>query len=202
MEKNELIQSGILEEYVLGLSSPEKKLLVEQMAEEHQDIADLLGEMRGAMDKCCDRAKDPPPGTAKRRMLASIAMHSDRETLTGVPHLANSKSKSEWSPMLVASLAGIGIVCCMSLFYWWKGKVVQNELQRVSSERDFIREKHKSLMDQYAVASTLLNLVNDHNTMQFQMLGTDISPEACATLYINPKEKMTVLGLIDPAKSG
>lgn len=172
--------------------------MIEQMASEHQDIAHLLSEMRGAMDNYCHRLRDASPGTAKRRVLKSLARNSALESSTIVTDLPGGKhQRIRWSRAIAISLTALGAIMCMTLIYWWYSQNVQSEISALSAEKDSLQEKHESLMGKFVEVNSMLELVKDHTTIPVRLTGTDISPDACATLYINANYEVAALSLLE-----
>lgn len=105
MTKNELVKSGILEQYVLGLCTKEEEELVERMAAEDNDLKLLLQEMKGTVSHCC--SKRLGKHEAKHRVMRKSTGKGEHLKLAH-----KIKHKSFWGTAgpLVAILAGIALV--------------------------------------------------------------------------------------------
>ncbi len=105
MTKNELVESGILEQYVLGLCTREEEELVQRMAAEDKEIKILLQEMKGTVSHCC--SKRLGKHQAKHRVMRKAPGNGEHLKLA---HTLKYKTFWNTAGPLVAILAGIALV--------------------------------------------------------------------------------------------
>ena len=105
MTKNELVASGILEQYVLGLCTKEEEELVERMAAEDKELNLLLQEMKGTVSHCC--SKRLGKHEAKHRLMPKMPAKGDHLKLA---HTLRQKNFWNTAGPLVAILAGVVLV--------------------------------------------------------------------------------------------
>ncbi|MFC5409559.1 hypothetical protein ACFPMF_09590 [Larkinella bovis] len=76
MDIRHYIDSGILEAYLLGLTSEEEQNEVEQMKLRHPEISAALNEIEIRIESCClENAVPPPPGAWD--VIQARTSHSD-----------------------------------------------------------------------------------------------------------------------------
>ncbi len=91
MDVNELISSGLLEIYCLGLATPEERDFIEDMASRHDEIKLEIDQITTALEEKMAGEKSAPPGLKDKVML------SLEGTALGLPPLLSSiTSKDEW----------------------------------------------------------------------------------------------------------
>ena len=64
MDKERFLKTGLLEQYVLGLTTPEEDLEVERYAESFPEIQSEIDSMRSAMEEYARQYSIPPPSQA------------------------------------------------------------------------------------------------------------------------------------------
>jgi mannose-6-phosphate isomerase-like protein (cupin superfamily) len=72
MNLTEYIQSGLLEMYVLGLTSPEETHEVEQMSASHKEIREEIEKISEHLERYAAANSKAPPLTVKPMLLATI----------------------------------------------------------------------------------------------------------------------------------
>ena len=105
MTKNELVASGILEQYVLGLCTKEEEELVERMVAEDKELSLLLQEMKGTVSHCC--SKRLGKHEAKHRLMPKVPAKGDHLKLA---HTLKQRNFWNTAGPLVAILAGVVLV--------------------------------------------------------------------------------------------
>ena len=105
MTKNELVASGILEQYVLGLCTKEEEELVDRMASEDRELRLLLSEMKGTISHCC--SKRLGKHEAKHRVLSNNEVKPNHLRLA---HTLRKKSFWNTAGPVMAILAGCVLV--------------------------------------------------------------------------------------------
>ena len=99
MDKHEIIQSGLLEEYVLGIISPRERDMVEALIEQDQEVAAMVEEMKGAMRHYCKSIVKTPPLDAKSKMINRInkLAESQVKQINSGQHVSIWRRLGPWS---------------------------------------------------------------------------------------------------------
>ncbi len=129
MKKHELIESGLLEAYVLGLSSEDEKRLVEDMAAQHGDVAKMIEDMKSGMLDYCQCARKPF-STIQQRLSANP------------DHLLTKSPTGHRSRLILSTLGSVALLTSIFL-----ALIVVNQKNRLHGlERDLAlaaQEKHQ-----------------------------------------------------------
>lgn len=98
MNAKELIESGIIELYCLGIASKEEKLLVEQLAEEDLLLKEEIAAVNDALaNYAVSVSSVSPPQNLKQKILSSIQSPVSTALLSNFPPILTSKSTTvEW----------------------------------------------------------------------------------------------------------
>ena len=103
MDLREFIESGILENYVLGLASAEERREVEQMAQAHPEVKEALLAIEEDLTDYARSQAPPMPEGLREKILQRI----DAEGSAG-PASPKSPAVGSW-PMAVAVLLLAGL---------------------------------------------------------------------------------------------
>lgn len=88
MDLQTYISSGILESYVLGLTSPEENQEIEVLASEHEIIRQEIASIRDAMEIYASQFSQTPPPSLRDKVLKQLDELEKEENATSAP-LAN-----------------------------------------------------------------------------------------------------------------
>ena len=79
MDTKAYIASGIIESYVLGLSSAEETVELEQLCTQYEDIRNAVDEFAAMMETQAFNNAVPPPPTVKGKVMHAIADENEKE---------------------------------------------------------------------------------------------------------------------------
>ncbi len=172
MDKASFLESGLLEQYALGIVTPNEEREVEAHLEEFPELREELEQMRQAMEAYALNHAIPPPLDAKSQIIKDI------ETLE--KHAAPPTSASNLPSWLIAAcLTALCIACGLSL--WQINRLQKDNQSLVNGLEECSRSN-----DQYA-------LISDPSTRPFQLQGSANAPTASALVYWNPLQKKALL---------
>ncbi|MFN0274699.1 MAG: cupin domain-containing protein [Chitinophagales bacterium] len=99
MEVNDLLKSGILEMYCLGVATQEEMQLVKQYAEVHPIIRNEIASIEEALVSYAFYVHKQPSGIVKEGIINRILQ--EEASVTGLPQLLSEKSTlEEWKTYL------------------------------------------------------------------------------------------------------
>jgi anti-sigma-K factor RskA len=173
MDKEQLLESGLLEQYVLGLTTEEESQVVEELAAQHEEVRVELSLLRQAMDRYATQhgiPDIPPPPSAR---AASVTKRS------------------------FAAFWPIAAVFALS---WGVYGALQTDIMHQRA-LDW-EEKHTILLEncdkqqqtQQALADQSDFLLHRH-TQKVRLQGVAHSHDACAFAYWNPTAQKVYLDL-------
>ncbi|MEQ8702579.1 MAG: anti-sigma factor [Phaeodactylibacter sp.] len=184
MDPKTYIASGILEQYVLGKLSSEQMEEVEQNATQYPEIKEEIEAIELALEEyALLHGQTPPPG-----VLSTILQTVDERGAQ-----AQLKGKSSSRTLLVITwvlffAAALGWLYAYQQNRTWEDKVaaLSTELNTIETACDNIQEERDRLQQE-------LEFLRNPDTRNTRMNGTDLSPEAIASVFYNPASEASLL---------
>jgi anti-sigma-K factor RskA len=171
MDKASFLESGLLEQYALGIVTPAEEREVEAHLEEFPELREELEQMRQAMEAYALNHAIPPPADAKNQLFRDI------EGLEKQVAAPEPSSLPTW--LIAACLTALCIACGLSL---WQINNLHKENQTLVNGLEECSRSN----DQYA-------LISDPSTRPIQLQGSTNAPTASALVYWNPEQKKALL---------
>ncbi|TXB64114.1 anti-sigma factor [Phaeodactylibacter luteus] len=193
MNKDKFLQTGLLEQYVLGLTDEAEAREVEAYAEAYPEIAQEIKEMRGALDDYARQYAIMPPEELKSRVMKEIegsGHRSDPAPSAGqeINGSGSFSALSSWvNPILV-----IGLMCLSFLFYRGKANA-ELQLSSLSNEYSVFRQDCEEEKESLRQAQRVYASLNQPGTRPYELKGTALNPNAVAWVYLNQEEQVAYL---------
>jgi anti-sigma-K factor RskA len=175
MDKETFLESGLLEQYALGIADPAEEQVVEQMFNLHPELRQEVEDMRRAIEQYALQHAIPPPPAVKTKIQQEI------ERKTAAPQqIATTRSVSWLNVVVIGALV---VLCTLTALRMRSLQVENKNLQGqlVTCES---REK-------------IVAFLKDPQTQPMLLLGTAYAPQAAALVYWN--EEMHT-AMINPFK--
>ncbi|MFK8007837.1 MAG: anti-sigma factor, partial [Saprospiraceae bacterium] len=185
MTKEEFIKTGLCEQYVLGLTTPEESELVENMLLTYPELKGDCRGLENCMEKYARAHAIPPPATLRKSVLSKI---DEMDALEKAAR--NNISIPKWVAIsTAASLVGL----LFFSFFAWDGKSsAENEMAILSTEfQQFQKDCEQIENDKMIFASQNLFL-KDPNTTHIHLRGEN---NTLAIAYWNENKKNAYLKL-------
>ena len=182
MTKEEFLKSGLIEQHVLGLTSPEEEMVVQQFLQQHPEMQEEVEALHNAMHQYASQYAIP----------SSDAVFDETGTDT-TPVLDGPRSNSGrfWLYTLLFVFAGASM---------WLFNTNQQQQQTITQ----LEAEYAALVsycDQHEKDSRAIQALLDKTklptTKKFVVQGTSIAPQCFAVAYWNPELKE---GWLDPTK--
>lgn len=204
MDSEKILQSGILEQYVLGLVSEEESAKVEGYMVTYPEIHEKIQRLRSCMehytglhdisspDHQCKEASlsncDDLSGKARERCLSV-------ETKFGKSQKKEQLVEMQNHTRLLTALASISILffAGLSIYFYQKQASEASALAQVKQEFSELKEQHQVVVSQMQATTIDNALLKDEVTQKMNMKGVGVMPEAEVVVYYNPKERRAIL---------
>lgn len=180
MTKEEIKDSGLLEQYALGLLSEEELLTVEQHLSLFPDLKLELREIESALHMYAKAMGIAPRPELEGQIMDSIKAQSPpiRETVGKIKPMASRT----W--LVAASVLGLGLL--ISLFSLFS---LKNELNDLKSEYAVATTDCDNIVQDQNKTIELLQKLNNPDMKKHNMSATAGFPETQLFFYINPESK-------------
>lgn len=188
-EKEKILNSGILEQYALGLLEGEELEQAEQYLQQYPELKDHISGIEDAMEMIVMQNGIQPPPALRQNILNEIDRLDQVEKAT--PQLP----KSNTTPILpiLASLAAIGLVIVGFLFFN-KNQQIQNNYSQLERQYAALQER---CTEKEAIAAADRTYFLHPATQNVQLVGNTKAPEALVVVYFNEEEKKALLNVIN-----
>lgn len=182
MNKKEFLNTGLLEQYALGLMDAEEKLVVEQHLEQFPELRDELYAMQEALENYAQQYAIAPPEGIKKNILHEVA-----DTAPKIRLRKTSTSSTSWSKWL--SYAALIALTLGYLYQSNRYKQTEQELRSTSAALSSCESQNKSLQNNQQIYA----FISDVNTKPITLQGTSTHTDASAIVYWNEDRQQAFL---------
>ncbi|EDP95334.1 anti-sigma factor [Kordia algicida OT-1] len=194
-DRKTIIESGMLEMYLLGLLPDEQVTALEKMLAEDAVLAKKYAEIEQDFENVSLENAIQPPNFIKEDLFAAIQEEANVKTLPKEEKLADEQNGGKTVSFLwigiAAGIAAMFMISALWMFNQWNA--TQNDLQITQQELQTIKEQIANLEGNLKDAELLAEVVKDPNTLQYSLKGNDKIPNGFATAYINHQDKSAIV---------
>ena len=177
MEAQDIISSGLLELYVMGISSPEETRNVEAWAAQYPEVAAEIASIQSGMEAYAQTHAITPAASVKEKIFASI----NKEAAPVIPMQLRDTARSysispAWKYAAAASIILLIGSMVLNYTYYNKYKNADNDLQASRTELQQQKDLAQSMHDD-------MSHMVDKNAMDVSLKGMPDVPDAAARIY-------------------
>jgi anti-sigma-K factor RskA len=187
----EYISSGIVESYVLGLSSTEESAEFERMCAAHQEIAAARNAFEIQLEKDLQQQKMDPPRELKSRIFSEIGRDKSpiTKTLLPKPSLVPRTGFARYVAAASLILLGGSVLLNFYLFSQYKKTIAKNE--ELIAIQTQVADNNKTLQTKLSNYENAISLMQNPNMAVIKMPGVPKSPapSSLATIFWNTQSK-------------
>lgn len=189
VEKEEFLESGLLEVYIMGLSNTEEAALVERMLEKYPELYDE----KNAIELTLEDAAFANPIEPNPALFGKISNQIFQKENTSQEPKQESKllvspnrKGSYWNPLSMA--ASIGLVVCLSaIFYLYQqNKELHTASTLAKVEEVFLKGQVEELQKAQVQSSNFTNSIGQVGTRQIVLVSTQ-QKASKAIVFWNPE---------------
>jgi anti-sigma-K factor RskA len=186
-DRNTIIESGMLEMYLLGLLPDEQVAALEKMLADDAELAQKYAEIEQDFENVSLENAVQPPNFIKEDLFESIRQEYDE--VKKLP----KEAKPQTFLWIAASLAALFMITSLWMFTQWNN--TKEDLQVTQKELNDIKSQIQSLQGDLESSRLLAAIVEDPNTLQYAMKGNAKIPGGFATAYINHEAKSAIVNV-------
>jgi len=183
MDKEKFLQTGLLEQYVLGLTDEQESAEVERYANAFPEIKAEIEAMREAVEDYARQYDIMPPDELKAKLSKGAVNPEPPESLN-LRDAAAARSAARWVPWISRGIMALLVV--LSLSFYQRKVAADAEYQALSSE---YRAFQQDCARQQAKQERLYAFLNDEHTIPIRLLSTGLVAGAEAIAYFNEGRK-------------
>ena len=195
MTTKEYIESGILESYVLGITTAGESAEVERMVLEHPEIEIELEAIRGTLENYALQYEKQPPAALKGKIMAAVFEEQQplQNTRNNLVQLNNPKpQKSIFS--MAASWALLTLSVGANIFFLNNWKNSEEKVVALESKNQLFAQENKSIKASYQEEVAILQ---NADFKVIKLLGQKPSPNSKALIYFDKTKQEVYLSALD-----
>lgn len=194
MDIKTYISSGIIENYVLGLTSEEEEREVMRLQKEYPEVDEAIAAYERSLEKLANLHAVQPPVELKTKVMDAIKeqsqpeIHSDKTTKIIVRKL------NIWKRIAVAAVILFLISAGTNIFFIPKYKQYREDYMLLVANKERILAKNNALNTHLQKLKGNLQMLMNPDVKPVVMQGVNNHPGLAATVYWNKKDHQTYLG--------
>ncbi|MDX2303149.1 MAG: anti-sigma factor [Microscillaceae bacterium] len=200
MNIREYIESGIIESYVLGATSPEENEEVEKLAKNHPEIQMEIEASKVALVEYIMQFQAEPPANLKNKVMEKLAFLEEEEQEEEIRHeikriSQTSKGLQIWIPYLAAACLVLLLVSLgFNVLLYNNWQKTKKELALAESQQQILASDIKSLKANYTQVNKELAILKDpYNTYIELQSASEEAPDAKVALIWNKQTREVYL---------
>ena len=182
MNKEDIISSGLLELYALGLASPGEALQVEEWINQYPDLKLELDAIEGSLETYAQANAIEPSSSVKDKIFSQIA----KEELKDLDHIPSTNFSAVQQKVyriptffkLAAAAIIILLIGSVALNYSY-----YNKYQSANNKLQVAQEKIKQNEQANLAMKDDIDVMSDKNSLPVVLKGTAHAPDALAKIY-------------------
>jgi len=183
MDKEQFLASGLLEQYVLGLTSTQETAQVERWLRQHPELKEEVSAMHDALEKYSLAQGITPPPHLKSKILNKIDSEKPENLLQVEPNTPSAKlNRRSWTRFIWLAVATIAF-----LFTLLRNNTLEHKLRDV--QKDLVATK--AICEEEAQRFQVF--IQHPATQKLVINGVDRAPDLAVVVYWNPVEKLAFL---------
>ena len=193
MDIKAYIESGILEQHLLGMATPQESAEVIRYATQYPEIQEELNKIEETILHFGQaQAINPPEGLKQKIMSQLDASIHELPTNENIPPKQASSGMSRWE--LLGLILAMAFGARTYYFHSNNNKLI-TEQQELAEKYQKLEEECAKNNDGRAILINHLAVLKDIDTKPVLMEGTELSPESMATVYWNGDRKTALLDI-------
>lgn len=192
MSANQIIESGILESYALGICSDTERAEVEQWLASSNEVRAELEKIEIGIENWAMAHASAAPVNVKSKILSQIENSPTNEIETPVVSIQR-KNKINWLAAASITLLIGSVATNVILFNNYS--TIKSELANIVQQNSILAEDLNVTRTNYSSAKNELSFISDANVQVLQMLSASGNADHKATIFWNRSNKEVLLAV-------
>jgi anti-sigma-K factor RskA len=192
MTTKEYIESGILESYVLGITTAGESAEVERMASEHPEIEIELEAIRGTLENYALQYEKQPPAALKEKILAAVFEDESLLKSNIVSLNPSQPRKSVFS--MAASWVLLALSVGANIFFFTNWRNSEDKIVALESQNQIFAQENKAIKASYQEEVAILQ---NADFKIIKLSGQDVSPNSKALIYFDKNKQEVYLSALN-----
>jgi anti-sigma-K factor RskA len=185
MDKSQILDNGILEQYVLGELNMSEKVRIEAAIRRYPDLKKALEELESSLEELALENAIEVPDEVKIELLNQIKRaHSD------IIALPQSNNKGFYLSIAASAAA---ILCIASIYLLVQVNSTNKALEIAQENNIELNDNFKSLNEQLVETSKWFEAINDPDSEKYILKGNSLMPNGIIISYVNNAKKSILI---------
>ena len=184
MDKQQFLASGLLEQYVLGLTDQEESVVVEKWLRKHPDLQREVDAMHEALEQYSLAQGIKPPSGLRSKIMRDIEANGTEQLLQVEPQPVPMAAKRSWISYLWPVAATIGLV-----FALISNNGLGHELR--SAQAELAQTQYDCEEESRRFQAFLQHSATQKITLPGVTQGSNVA----VVVYWNPEQKLAFLDM-------
>jgi anti-sigma-K factor RskA len=188
MNKQDYIESGILESYALGICSDAERAEVEKICAENADIKAELLAVQSAVFSYGQLHQAKPKASMKANLLNQLDFAEPIETVKQADKIIPIQTK-KYPFAVAASLTLFGLSLIGNYVTYTKYQEANEKITALNAEKTSLANNYKKNQVRLETLQTDLLITSNPNVQKVILKGVEKSPESLVMVYWNKESK-------------
>ncbi|MEM7185365.1 MAG: anti-sigma factor [Bacteroidota bacterium] len=185
MEKKEILESGLLEQYLLGELTGSQQEQVAHFVRTDEEVRMAYSKLEADLERMAQENAIAPPPMVKAQLIEEL--RSEDTATVSMP------SRSRSNPWLAVA-ASIALLLGISSYWLYsKWNSAEENLKLVEQQRTELDQELTELVASYDEVLEWYKAINDPNAIKVVLKGNDLAPKALAVGYVNHETRSVVM---------
>lgn len=195
MDIQAYIQSGIVESYVLGLTSAEETTEVESLRTKHHEVEEAINEFALAVEEQVFENAIPPPPELKAKIIAAIKEEEGvDEAMPLARHLEEGlvvpiSSMRNWRMVAAAAVILLIVSAALNYYFFNQYSAKKEAYQALLSESQTLQANNEVYQTQLKEWQSAAAMMADTAMAMVKMRSTRKGKDDAATVFWNTQTK-------------
>ncbi len=200
MEIKEILNSGILESYVLGVATPEEERQVEQYRLLYPEVDKEINEISLSIDDYALKFEHEPPSDLREKVLKNMSELSKENVKPFISSTKITETKNSfWSQNFAVAASYILLIASIAtnIYFYSKWQKTQGQLADLNSKNEELAFNYKTTQKEFQNLVFDVNILQNPETKTVMLEGLKVAPKSWVKLYWNKNKKMVLLASQD-----
>ncbi|WP_297694573.1 anti-sigma factor [uncultured Eudoraea sp.] len=191
MDKKQILEDGLLEQYLLGELPNDQEILIQNVLAKDDDLKNIFNEIEEEFERIAFENAINPPEKAKKALIREL--ESSKENIKirniNVPQKRNTLYSGRLA--VAASMAAIFALSSFWLYNRWQAS--EQNLNGLQEQTIALQERLMILEQNIEVSTQRYKTINNRNVIPLLLKGNQTLPESRAVAYVNHETKSVLV---------
>ncbi len=193
MNTREYIESGIIEQFVLGETNREQTREVMAYAKQYPEIQAEIEAVENTLIDLAERNSNAPKERTREQLFDKLFNGNPAVNAKGTNTASISKPMTMNKKYLVAASVALLASAILNIFLYMRLKDSENELMVLNSEKQQFATIMASEKTNYMALQEQMDKMNSEDMIRVKLSGSELMPDARAMVYYNMQNKEVYL---------